>query len=39
MYGWGQEFGVFFDLCEKVFFLLQCRGVKKNLANWEPEPN
>ena len=27
MYGWGQDFGGFLDLCEKVFFLIQCRGV------------
>ena len=26
MYEWGHEFGGFLDLCEKVFFLIQCRG-------------
>ena len=26
MCGWGQGFGGFLDLCENVFFLIQCRG-------------
>ena len=26
VYGWVQGFGVFFGLCENVFFLIQCRG-------------
>jgi hypothetical protein len=34
MYGWGQGFGNFLDLCKKVFFLIQYRGGGLTLRRW-----